>query len=540
LAAAGFALGWFSYLGMLSTVRTTHIAWLMREDWASYFWGFAFFRNAAWSWPLGNTPNLYWPQGTSIGFTDSNPWLALLMKACSALLPLDFQYCGLWFLLCYVLQALFGTSLTAAFTKDKLQRALGGCMFALTPVLPARHPHVALSALFMITAILALHLRALRGARRRALSTLGWGIGLLVWASGTHAYLSSMVLVLWLALCLRLWRIDKLLSASDAALATLAALVLTLITYWSFGYIGWKPTELTARGFGQFSSDLTAFINPQGWSRWVSTRPFQPRQWEGFAYLGTGVICLLGVRIALWLRHPRSLRMGLYRHGFLLAALLGMWCYALSSSIAFDGRELLNLDAFYQHIAWVTGVYRSSGRFVWPLHLSLIALALSIVARLPRWFGTAALCLALLLQVAEFDRSRLDFRDTGSAPLNDPAWQSIGQDYRHLELVPLHLLWTCRYDTGLVNRLSYAAYVHRLTFNSGNFGRRGPDSASLCERHLAQSAALSDDTIFVVDRAYLRDFQRPDASCGSLDGLRVCVSARRPTAFLDALRKRRL
>src|SRR5690349_6514809 len=92
LGASALALAWFFYLGYGATVPPTHITWLLRHDWAAYLWGASFFRNSAWAFPLGNTPELFYPFGTSVGFTDANPWLALALKPFSGLLPLNFQY----------------------------------------------------------------------------------------------------------------------------------------------------------------------------------------------------------------------------------------------------------------------------------------------------------------------------------------------------------------------------------------------------------------------------------------------------------------
>src|SRR5262245_3823950 len=99
LVAGMLAVGWYFYLGYGATLNPSHIAWMYRSDWAAYLWGFEFFRNSAWHFPLGSTPELFYPFGTSVGFTDANPWLGVVFKLLSPLLPVDFQYSGLWFLL---------------------------------------------------------------------------------------------------------------------------------------------------------------------------------------------------------------------------------------------------------------------------------------------------------------------------------------------------------------------------------------------------------------------------------------------------------
>jgi hypothetical protein len=143
---------------------------------------------------------------------------------------------------------------------------------------------------------------------------------------------------------------------------------------------------------------------------------------------------------------------------------------------------------------------------------------------------------AVALQAVELDSTRLDFRDVQLSPLSDPAWASVRDDYRHLRLVPLHLLWVCRYDKKLVNRLSYEAYRRQLTFNSGNFMRKQAGVKALCKQHVPASEPIDPDTIYVVERSYLRDFHGRDTTCGLIDRLTVCVASSGDTP----LRKRLL
>jgi hypothetical protein len=537
LAACLFATGWFFYLGYGATLDPSHIAWMNRGDWAAYLWGFQFFRNADWHFPLGATPELFYPFGTSVGFTDANPWLGVLFKLLSPLLPVDFQYSGLWFLLCFVLQAWFGARITSTMTSDKVRQALGGALFAFTPILPARSAHVAISAMFFVTAGVYLHLKRL-GSRQEALRTAGVALLLLVWADG---YLSVMLLVLVLALALRMSTTDGLFGARDGVSFALAAVGVTVATYWLFGYIGWRPLQLTEEGFGDFSGDLTALVNPQRWSRFFDGLRMRPRQWEGFLYLGTGVFGLLALGLG-WLAYARpsreAWRASLRRSWALALVLALMWFYSLSCRVAYLGETVWNLESLYEPFASLTGIFRTSGRFAWPLHMALIAAGVAAACALPRaLLGRLALVAALALQAVELNPERLDFSDVDVKPLRDPLWTSAGQEYQHLRLVPLQLLWVCKYDHKFVNRLSYAAYRQKLTFNSGNFMRKEPDTKRLCDRGLEPTEQVDPETVYVVERKYLRELTERGAACGRIEGLHVCVSAEKSTRLLAALRR---
>lgn len=57
----------------------SNIFWLFepRQDWATHYLGWRFFRNAPWQFPLGRIDNYYYPIVTNIGFTDSIPLMAI-------------------------------------------------------------------------------------------------------------------------------------------------------------------------------------------------------------------------------------------------------------------------------------------------------------------------------------------------------------------------------------------------------------------------------------------------------------------------------
>jgi Family of unknown function (DUF6311) len=534
-AAVAFAAAWFVFLGYGPTLWPTNVHWMLHGDWAAYFWGFSFYREAPLELPLGAIPNLFHPYGTSLGFTDANPWASLPWRFLSPLLPLHFQPYGAWYLLCFVAQAWVGVRIARALRGTPVQQALGGALFAVTPLIPSRHGHIALCALFFVSAGVLFNVQrhADGTAARRSLRQVTI---LSVWAAGTHGYLSLMLLVLAVAAIARLWRVERALSAGEAARATLVLLLATLATYYAFGYVGWKQTDLTAEGFGQFSADLAALVNPQGWSRWFGALPYRPRQWEGFLYLGAGVLALLALALSHAIARPRQTLSALARQWPLLLALAAMSFYALSSRIAFLGEEKLNLESLYAPASALTGVFRSSGRFGWPLHVALLTAALWAALRLERrTLASAVLAGAVGAQAAELKPDELHFEPQPLRALSDPAWQTAGTEYAHLALHPMQLLWVCRYDEGLVNRAAYEAYRRKLTFNSGNFMRKEPSVRSECDRHILPNEPLDARTIYLVEPGFLRDFRGRPARCGVLDGLLVCVSTQHDTAILRAL-----
>jgi hypothetical protein len=99
----GFA--WFVLVFGASVLDPTYLGWVMQGDGAQHVLGWLFFRHERWSWPLGSVPSFPDPVGTTVGYTDSIPWLAIPAKVISQFLPVDFQYVGLWLGLCFFCRA---------------------------------------------------------------------------------------------------------------------------------------------------------------------------------------------------------------------------------------------------------------------------------------------------------------------------------------------------------------------------------------------------------------------------------------------------
>src|SRR5512146_2873505 len=104
LAGAAFGLLWFLLIGGHRAIAPGAFEWVGRGDVAQHVQGWLFFRNASWALPLGRITDFCAPAGTTVGYTDANPLLALPLRIASPLLPRDFQYVGLWLALCFFLQ----------------------------------------------------------------------------------------------------------------------------------------------------------------------------------------------------------------------------------------------------------------------------------------------------------------------------------------------------------------------------------------------------------------------------------------------------
>jgi len=223
-----------------------------------------------------------------------------------------------------------------------------------------------------------------------------------------------------------------------AALATTAVvLVASLVTIGVV--IGAEGTTYWAAGYGALSMNLNALVNPMRPRSLLPTlRLAYPEQYEGYAYLGVGILALLAVGL---LRRPSSIaRLGDRR--LLPLAGLVLVCTALAAStiVTLGPRTLLTLPEPPVVKSLLHGL-RASGRLFWPAYYLIVAAAFALTARgwSPR---TAAIILTVALAVQMVDlgpkhkriRETLDQR--WDSRLRSPAWKGLGRQYDNLILVP--------------------------------------------------------------------------------------------------------
>ncbi len=198
----------------------------------------------------------------------------------------------------------------------------------------------------------------------------------------------------------------------EAALVFLAAMALTVAVAATFGYAADPPEA----GYGFWSMNLLSPVwraAPPGWFVVPETIDATGGQYEGFQYLGAGILLLLIVAAATARRwHAgRVVR----DHAGLIAAGAGLTALALSNVVYLGHIEVLNLGpvpAIFHHL-------RGSGRLFWPVAYVLLLGSVVAVSRsvAPR-FAWPLLLLAACLQVAETGGMRLE--DTKRLSRQDP------------------------------------------------------------------------------------------------------------------------
>ncbi len=482
LGAAGVGLLAFLALYGPAALDPTRLGWLIRDDFSQHLLGWLFFRNEPLRFPLGAIDGYLHPLGTTLGYMDSIPWVALLLRPFSGLLPADFQYIGPWLCLCLMLQGAAAAWVARRLGATVPQQWLVGGLLVLSPALLARMSmaHEALCAHWTLVLLVGLHLMPQRDARE-AKQALGIALALCVFAAGVHPVIAAMVVALAVSLCVRT-ALERQLPWRWPVLGAVASVAAVVVLFYVFGYLGTVRT-LGADAFGGFSADLATFINPLGygdflWSRFLSALPRQRAQYEGFGYLGLGVLFALWAALILAARDAPAMARLWRRFVPVGLVALGLAFFALSSRITLRGELLADISGLYAPVMRWVAPFRSSGRFVWPLYYLLALGAALALIRLPRpAVAPALLALAVVLQGFDVNLGRGRQAQEGlawNAPPSE-ALREAAAGRKHLVFYPPQMHdgsgRGCRAGPRDFERWAYRAYRLGLTFNSGYVAR---------------------------------------------------------------------
>ncbi|HPV70696.1 MAG TPA: DUF6311 domain-containing protein [Candidatus Magasanikbacteria bacterium] len=466
LVVAGILGGLVFFVFLGQTFWPQNIDWILADgsDTFQHQIGWEFFRASPWVWPWGIIKNLNYPTGVSILYTDSLPLLAIIFKLIRQFLPSNFQYLGLWMFLCFVLQGMGGFLLMRLIKKDTILDILGSLFFVLSPIIFQRAAgHTSLVSHFIILAALFLCL-----SRPTVLSAWRWGV-VLVLAWLTHPYIFFMIVPFWLVEQIRLY---KSTSKKKLWRDNLILLVILILLSWS---IGLTSGEGSADGFGDFSLNLNALVNPLGWSNFLPQLPIQEHQFEGFNYLGLGLI-LLGIFSGSWLvikRREVIIALG-KKFWPVFVVVLFLFFLALSNKIYFN-QHLIFSYSLPAIIEKILNCVRSSGRLFWPVYYLLMIGALFSLRFFKKTTAIIIISLALVIQITDLSVGLKEKRNSYSVKVKKfqsqttfnqeyETWKNLLANYQHVVILP----YFNRYDMAL----SWAAAKNNQTFTAGAFARQ--------------------------------------------------------------------
>ncbi|MBQ3311495.1 hypothetical protein IJG72_05395 [bacterium] len=336
-------------------------------DISQHYLGSVFYRMDDFHSKIFSISNICYPYGSSVINTDSIPLFALIFKILHKFFGLSpwTQYFGIWTLFCFILQGVFSVLILRELKLDKCSIIISSLFLILSPIMIIRmFEHSALAAHFLILASIYFYIKDLSINRR----ILFWSLIFIV---------IFVIQPNFLPMCFAIYCADfakrifitkeiKLLKfiLSFFLLCIFMFFFMILTGIFSFDTIG-------GLGYGLFSANLNSLFNPIDYS--IIVRKFSiatNRQYEGYGYLGFGIILLL--LLALY-KIKNITQLTDIKQNFhiketwpIYCAIIGLIVFAVTNKVYF-GNHLIFSYYLPESINKLFNVFRTSGRMIWPV-----------------------------------------------------------------------------------------------------------------------------------------------------------------------------
>lgn len=373
---------WLIYIFIygIRILNPLYVDWLLAGgDLTQHYIGWKAFRFADWTFPLGLHNVLSYPREVSVIFTDSIPLFAVFFKLFSRLLPQDFQYFGVWGIMCFSLQAMFTVKILRKYTNSKTFLTFAGIIAVVAPVMIWRmYVHTALAGQWII--IFGLDpifnheiYEESNGRLIRHVFLMG------VLSSAIHIYFVLMSGIVLAGICLSFVLRYKAYKKAITSLVTYLFSAVAVV--WLLGGFT-SGMQAGAVGLGGFSFNLNGFLNPQEWSCIFQTLPLSNEyQYEGFAYLGAGCILLLILAILLFMGN-KNIKSEVFNFRITLLILfivsLISVIVAASPVIGMNDKVLVEIT-LPESLRKLWGIFRASGRIIWIVNYIIVICSLIAV-----------------------------------------------------------------------------------------------------------------------------------------------------------------
>ena len=492
----------------VAVVNPMYVDWLRGDggDLSQHFIGWLFYRQSDWSPILGSINTLAYPHGIAVTFMDAIPLFAIPFKFLSPLLPETFQYFGIWGLMSYILMGSFGGLILHHLTKNARFAIVGSLIFSLSPIVAQRmFAHTALAGQWIILVGIFLLLRLSKQSRLSRF-IIAWALVMSV-SAAIHPYFIPMSGALMLMSAVLTFQ-----KVSDLIARILAPLAAGIVTFVIIG--GFTVTEVATGGAREFGVNLNTLFNSMGWSVFLERLPSTKGTYEGFAYLGLGIIALLGMAGLLFIiaKRPKGFRLKervktFFKSRWFVVVLIGVGLLvaALSPTINAGSDQIaLYLPTILEKI-W--SVFRATGRLFWPLYYLLLVGILFVFylytkKRLGRVMFMSFFSLFVLIQAVDIIQSpNAQTKHTVLSRADVVYSSSI--DEAHLEKVKgsrTHIQYVGQTDNQSFFALAYFGAAHHMTISDGYFSRspyKAITRTSLQARQDLLQGKGQSDTVYV-------------------------------------------
>jgi len=374
-------------------IKGTSSYWLsQQDDITQYIAGFNAYFSQEWNFPIWKLDAFNYPIGTRTTFTDSIPIYAFLLKLFVPASAFPFNPYGYWVAFCFIAQAIAVWLILKELKNTSWLALIVLTTLLLTfPALLARLGHISLMSHFIILFAFYLYIRSARVAFQPILWTL-----LLTVVFHINIYLFTMAVTIFFATIAQRYK--------DLPLKTqLLQLSLPLIVLASSLFLTIFPLESGTFtrdfGWGYYSMNLLSPFD--GSSFFTIPNAQMPGQYEGFNYLGLGIILL---------------------------ALFAI--YSLSYKIYFGHFKVLSFS-YPSFMDSLVHQFRASGRFFWPVAYAIMIFSVVMISKYSTRYKYLLLVLLCFIQFSDLKNRFTIFEQTSLRNSYQPNCNDIAQEISH-------------------------------------------------------------------------------------------------------------
>ena len=417
--------------------------WLVnKQDGSAQQLVFEFYRQTPiFQWPPLAVPNYI--RGASSVSPIGGGFIEFPLKIVGKLVSGNFQYLGLWVVVCFCLQAYFGARLLSHFIAQSNIRLIGSIFFVTAPILVYRigaGHHFQLGAHWLILAAFCLYFE-------NELRNRNWPL-LLLAAIFINIYIAAMVTAIFISAIAR-WLLEKDLRKNHRLLISsiCCPLVALACGFLLMGYLGYGSNSA---GTGNFRLNVVSFLNPDFkpggiFSLFASTflknfdRAFIGFEVEGFEYVGLGIVLGL-VLVGFMLKKCFRLQMIKVVAPLFVSCCL-MFLFAVSNHPAIVRHEYSYW--WPDFLVSIKTIFRATTRFGWPLYyLTMLTVLVAVAKVLPKRWLMGAFVALLAIQLIDIGPSiQRVHQDVSSSSAYrsmqiDARWKILAKNHSNIDLYP--------------------------------------------------------------------------------------------------------
>ena len=489
----------FLFLSFLSTIyflgleniSPYKIDWLFSQpDITTHYIGWCYFKNDIWHFPFGLNPE-YGGANNSIIYSDSIPLLAFTFKFLKFLFYKDFNYFSIWVFICFFFQVFFSYKLIFYYTKNLSFSLISSLYFLLAPVFLEKMSYVlAHGGQFLIIA--SLYLVNFKNNNTKFLFWLCLAlVSLLI-----NFYLFAMVSIIFF-----INYFYEFLKTKNFFLFCkqhTIYLVFSLIVMYVSGYFTINSLNTLGRGYGEYKFNLLGFFDPvqlsnnsdfsttgfSSWSLLIDDLPSNSAEYEGFSYLGLGIIFLFFFSLFYYGKNLfYKIKNNLRFNKAYISIFVIFFLFSLSTNVHLGHLNILNIEV-NKYISSILGIVRATGRFIWPAYYLIFIFSLvTIFANFNKKKSIFIIIFCLLIQILDtypglnqlfngkifLEKNKL---------IKDPFWKNFSRDgvikttyeinynpelnqigeYACKNKIKTNIYYTARYDRFLTSENRYKIY----------------------------------------------------------------------------------